>query len=199
MNFERENAERLTHTIQEHEVKLEEVERERQYAMDNITRLEELLHKGDMEIAVSQTRIIESEREAEDLRGQMSKIAREHNRLLDERMRDTEDLTQRESSALRRAEEAVKQKAENDVKLLSMEGEKRLWKDELERLKRQVHDLQQESADKEVKILQLSKARAQDKEDKEGLNIALDSKQQELELVSFTTIWLICINPFYYS
>ncbi|CEL60094.1 hypothetical protein RSOLAG1IB_12305 [Rhizoctonia solani AG-1 IB] len=40
-----------------------------------------------------------------------------------------------------------------------------------------------ESADKEVRIVQLSKARAQDLEDKEGLNVALQSKQQELELI----------------
>jgi len=43
--------------------------------------------------------------------------------------------------------------------------------------------LQQESADKEVKIVQLGKQRSQDKEDLQGLNIALDSKQQELELL----------------
>jgi chromosome segregation ATPase len=56
-------------------------------------------------------------------------------------------------------------------------------KDEVERLRRQVQMLQQESADKEVKIVQLNKQRGQDKEDLHGLNIALDSKQQELELV----------------
>ena len=57
---------------------------------------------------------------------------------------------------------------------------------ELEKLRRQVHDLKQESADKEVKIVQLTKSRNQDKEDMQGLNIALDSKQQELELVSIS-------------
>jgi predicted nuclease with TOPRIM domain len=56
--------------------------------------------------------------------------------------------------------------------------------DELEHLRRQVHELQKESADKEVRIAQLSKQRMQDREDLEGLNLALDSKQQELELVS---------------
>jgi len=55
--------------------------------------------------------------------------------------------------------------------------------EELERLRRQVHDLQQESADKEVRLTQFGKWRDQDKEDIKGLNIALDSKQQELELL----------------
>ncbi|KAJ7871508.1 hypothetical protein B0H14DRAFT_2724449 [Mycena olivaceomarginata] len=54
---------------------------------------------------------------------------------------------------------------------------------EVERLKGQTRELQQESADKEVHILQITKQRAQDKQDLEGLNIALDSKQQELELL----------------
>ncbi|KAF8485485.1 hypothetical protein JB92DRAFT_3027016, partial [Gautieria morchelliformis] len=80
-------------------------------------------------------------------------------------------------------DEREKSKAEDDVALGSVKERVATLTDEIGRLKRQVHDLQQESADKEVKLLQLNKARAQDKEDKEGLNIALDSKQQELELL----------------
>lgn len=56
-------------------------------------------------------------------------------------------------------------------------------KAEVERLTSQTRELQQESADKEVCIVQITKQRAQDKQDLEGMNIALDSKQQELELV----------------
>ncbi|KAJ7870167.1 hypothetical protein B0H14DRAFT_3576021 [Mycena olivaceomarginata] len=55
--------------------------------------------------------------------------------------------------------------------------------DEIGRLRRQIHELNQQSADKEVKIVQITKQRAQDKQDLQGLNIALDSKQQELELL----------------
>jgi hypothetical protein len=55
--------------------------------------------------------------------------------------------------------------------------------EEVGKLRRQVHELQQESATKEVTVTQLNKWREQDKEDIKGLNIALDSKQQELELV----------------
>ncbi|KAF7311651.1 hypothetical protein MKEN_01068500 [Mycena kentingensis (nom. inval.)] len=54
---------------------------------------------------------------------------------------------------------------------------------EVARLKQQVQDLQQDSADKEVQMLQINKERAQDKQDLEQLNIALDAKQQELELL----------------
>ncbi|KAK7023874.1 hypothetical protein R3P38DRAFT_2627167 [Favolaschia claudopus] len=54
---------------------------------------------------------------------------------------------------------------------------------DVDRLKSQNRDLQQESADKEVQIVHITKQRSQDKLDLEGLNIALDSKQQELELL----------------
>lgn len=37
--------------------------------------------------------------------------------------------------------------------------------------------------DKEARIVQLNKASAQDVDNQDGLNIALDLKQQELELV----------------
>ncbi|KAJ7886422.1 hypothetical protein B0H14DRAFT_3730664 [Mycena olivaceomarginata] len=65
--------------------------------------------------------------------------------------------------------------------------------DEIERLRGQIHELQQESADKEVNIVQITKQRAQDKEDLKGLNIALDSKRQELELVRIFFLAYTCL------
>jgi hypothetical protein len=56
--------------------------------------------------------------------------------------------------------------------------------DEVAKLRRTVHEMQQTSAAREVTIVQLRKERERDREDVNGLNIALDSKQQELELVS---------------
>ena len=55
---------------------------------------------------------------------------------------------------------------------------------ELEKLRLSVRDLQSESANREVHITQMEKQRNTDREDLRDLNIALDSKQQELELVS---------------
>ncbi|QRV91954.1 hypothetical protein RhiJN_19972 [Ceratobasidium sp. AG-Ba] len=55
--------------------------------------------------------------------------------------------------------------------------------DDTARLQRRVNELKAESADKEVKIVQLNKARALEAEDREALNVALQSKQQELELI----------------
>jgi chromosome segregation ATPase len=73
------------------------------------------------------------------------------------------------------AEEQVRQSAQKIVGL----------QEELDRLRRQIQDLQQQSADNEVKRVQMSKQREKDMEDISGLNMALDSKQQELELVGF--------------
>lgn len=56
--------------------------------------------------------------------------------------------------------------------------------DEVAKLRRTVHEMQQTSAARDVTIVQLRKERERDREDVNGLNIALDSKQQELELVS---------------
>ncbi|KAF8583400.1 hypothetical protein K439DRAFT_1412137 [Ramaria rubella] len=183
VNFEREHAEQLTKTLQEHEVKLSELEQEHRYAVDNVARLEDLLSKRDTEIVEAQSRILEREKEAEQLRAQMSKMQREQGRFIDEHCRHLDEVSHREEAARKELQEAVKQKAEDDVAMGSMQERLTIHTDEVDRLRRHVHDLQQESADKEVKLLQLTRARAQDKEDKEGLNIALDSKQQELELL----------------
>jgi peptidoglycan hydrolase CwlO-like protein len=48
---------------------------------------------------------------------------------------------------------------------------------ELEKLGKQVRDLQAESADKEAHIVQIEKQRERDGEDLQGLNIAKDPEQ----------------------
>lgn len=57
---------------------------------------------------------------------------------------------------------------------------------EISRLRVHIQQLQKDSAVMEVTIVQLNKQLDQDKEDIGGLNIALESKQQELELVRIT-------------
>jgi chromosome segregation ATPase len=67
------------------------------------------------------------------------------------------------------------------------ETERDDFSSEIVRLRVHIQQLQKDSAVMEVTIVQLNKQLDQDKEDINGLNIALESKQQELELV--------CINP----
>ena len=49
----------------------------------------------------------------------------------------------------------------------------------------EIHRLRSESASKDLEIVNLERRKVELKEDREMLNIALDSKQQELELVRF--------------
>lgn len=98
--------------------------------------------------------------------------------------RALEDAAGMEDQTQAQLEELVRQKAEADIEIQTTRERVSALKEEVERLRRQVHELQQESADKEVKLVQVTKQRSQDKEDLQGLNIALDAKQQELELVS---------------
>ena len=116
-------------------------------------------------------------------------MKREHARIVNEQSRTLQDVVAREVEARAAMEAMVREKAENEVQAASLKERVSALTAEVERLRRQVHELQQESADKEVKLVQLQKQRSQDKEDINGLNIALDSKQQELELVSIHVLW----------
>ena len=67
-----------------------------------------------------------------------------------------------------------------------IETERDNFSSEISRLRVHIQQLQKDSAVMEVTIVQLNKQLDQDKEDINGLNIALESKQQELELVRIT-------------
>ncbi|KAJ7602487.1 hypothetical protein DFH06DRAFT_1488666 [Mycena polygramma] len=157
------HVEALKQTLQAREDRIVELGQERQYALDNVSRLEENIRRRDAEAAEYSQRTLQREEEAEALREQISRMKREHAGAL-------EAVAAAQSAEAEEQTRAAKERA-GDLK------------DEIERLRRQIHELQQESADKEVKIVQITKQRAQDKEDLQGLNIALDSKQQELELL----------------
>ncbi|KAF8500711.1 hypothetical protein BU17DRAFT_102387 [Hysterangium stoloniferum] len=165
VNFERERAERLTQSLQERGMKLHELEQERQCALDDVARLKELLHARDGDDTQMHQRIMERKHEAEDLRAQMNKMTREHCRLMEDQAGDLHEYARREDAANTELEDALRQKAEANVTLGLMGKQFGLFTTEVERLRRQVHDLQQESADKEIKLLQLHRARAKDKED----------------------------------
>ncbi|KAJ7153555.1 hypothetical protein C8R43DRAFT_1106769 [Mycena crocata] len=155
-------TETLKQTLKAREDRIVELEQERQYALDNVSRLEENIRRRDAETAEYSQRTLQREAETEALREQLSRIKREHAGALEAALAaQTAEAEQQNRAAKERV---------GDLK------------DEIERLRRQIHELQQESADKEVKIVQITKQRAQDKQDLQGLNIALDSKQQELEL-----------------
>ncbi|KAF8747106.1 hypothetical protein RHS01_11444 [Rhizoctonia solani] len=137
--------------------RLEDLDREHQSSLDTIRRLERIVQARNTELAQTEESIRTQALEAEQLRS--------HRRELERIKVQRDDALQAESQLRKQLDDAQK--------LL----------DESTRTQRRVSELMTESADKEVRIVQLSKARAQDLEDKEGLNVALQSKQQELELI----------------
>jgi chromosome segregation ATPase len=98
------------------------------------------------------------------------------------------DLTTRAESAQAELGAAVQGKDDADAAAGSLRERVGSLEADLEKLTKQVRDLQTESANREVHIAQMEKQRERDREDLQGLNIALDSKQQELELVSLTSV-----------
>jgi len=113
----------------------------------------------------------------------IGRLEKERGREVDEQSRELSELVVRESESRRQLESLVSEKAESEILVNTLQNRVASLDEEVGRLRRQVHELQQESATKEVTVTQLNRWREQDKEDIKGLNIALDSKQQELELV----------------
>lgn len=114
----------------------------------------------------------------------MSTLKREYQRHLSEQTRALEDATGQRDQTQEQMDKIVRDKAAVDIELKAWKERATILMEDAERMRRQNHSLLQESADKEMKITQANKQHAQDKEDIYGLNVALDSKQQELELVS---------------
>jgi chlorite dismutase len=114
----------------------------------------------------------------------MSRFKREQERILSERARLLNDALRGKEIMERNLEEVVRSKVDVDLELkTSKEREGRLV-GEVEDLKREMKAVKMDSADKEVRIVQIMKRSEREREDLMGLEIALESKQQELELVS---------------
>ena len=190
MQSEQEHSEELESALHEREDRITQLTQERQYALESVTRLESNLRERDAGDAGLSKRILHVETEAESLREELSRVKREHARTLDLQARELEDARSRETVARAHMEAVLKEKAEGDVYGSRVQDRTGTLESDLEKLRRQIHDLQHESADKDMRIIQLMKHRTQDKDDMDNLNIALDSKQQELEMVRppFTAI-----------
>ena len=157
------------------------LDQERQLAIDRVSLLQE---QRDAELAQYRQQIAAQEADAEALREQMNNMEHEHARVVEEQRRALEKASGDEGDVKKQAEALMRARAEANAESATLKERVNALKEEVERLRRHVQTLQQESADKEVKIVQLTKQRGQDNEDLHSLNIALDSKQQELELVS---------------
>jgi chromosome segregation ATPase len=180
---ERERSEGLNSTIRECEDRIAQLEEERQLTAENVNRLEDDLLRRDEEISRYSQQLREQELEAENLHEEIEKLEHDYERVVNEHSLTLKEASGSESETRRQLQDLVRQKAGVDEELKSTKERNESLKNEMERLRNHVHDLQQESADKEVRIVQLEKQHGQDKEDIQGLNMALDAKQQEVALV----------------
>ncbi|KAG6836493.1 hypothetical protein H0H93_007522 [Arthromyces matolae] len=180
---EREHSDNLTRALQEHEDHISQLAEERQFAQDDVARLEEKVRQRAEEEENSSQLVRQRDAEVEQLREEMSNLRREHTHAIDELNRALEEASSQQAAARTQVETLVRQQATFDVETKSSVDKINALKEEIERQRRRIQTLQQESADKEVKLAQLTKQHQRDKEDLEGMNTALDSKQMELELI----------------
>ncbi|KAG6816044.1 hypothetical protein H0H87_009005 [Tephrocybe sp. NHM501043] len=180
---EREHSEGLARTLQEYENRISQLDQERQFSQENVGRLEEKLRQRDEEDTGYSEQAMQREAEVEELREEMTKLCQEHTHATDELERALQDVSTREGEARAQLENLVRQQVTVDIEMKTSLDKVAALKEEVERQRRKIQVLQQESADKEVKLVQLNKQHQRDKEDLEGMNTALDSKQMELELI----------------
>jgi len=160
------------------------LEQELKFAQDNVTRLETHFGQRDVDIEELAQRVVRSEDEVVGLRDELSRLRRAGDHDAQEQRRTIIELTERDAVARKQAEDAIREKAVLQIAHDMLEERVKSLDADVDRLRRQVHGLQQESASKEVKIAALHKERELLASDRDGLNLALESKQQELELVS---------------
>lgn len=169
--------------MKESEIRIAELELERQYSLSEISRLESNVKQCDTDVGTYSSRVVDLEKEIETLRERLSNINRDHARVMNEQERALQAATEHDGETTEQMKDLLKRQGEQNAELRMNKDKVNNLQAELDRLRRQVHTLQQESADKEVKIVQLSKQHDHAKEDLMQMNMALDSKQQELELV----------------
>ncbi|KAJ3843306.1 hypothetical protein EV361DRAFT_804262 [Lentinula raphanica] len=156
---------------------------ERQYSLNEISRLESNIEQRDSDVEKYSARVVDLEKDIETLRERLSSINREHDRVISERERALQVATEHDKETTEQMKDLLERQGEQNAELRMTKDQVNSLQAEVDRLRRQVHVLQQESADKEVKIVQLSKQHDNAKEDLIQMNMALDSKQQELELL----------------
>ncbi|KAG2113690.1 hypothetical protein DEU56DRAFT_934066 [Suillus clintonianus] len=173
----------LLRTTEEHETHITSLTAELTFAHENISRLETNIKERDDSISNLTTTLLSHRDEAESLREELATLKVEHSRAFSSQTRTLQDLQAQEKDLRSQLEVALRERAESDIMLVNSKERVGSLMDDVARLRRTAHEMQQSSAAREVTIVQLRKERERDREDVNGLNIALDSKQQSLELI----------------
>jgi polyhydroxyalkanoate synthesis regulator phasin len=150
--------------------------------LENISRLGAQVSQRDAEIAGLSLRADQLGRDNEELCGAIGRLEKDRGREVDEQSREVSELVTCEAESHRRLESLVSEKVEFDILASILQSRVASLDEEIGNFRQQVHDLQQESATREVTDPAEQVERAGPGR-RQGLVIALDLKQQELELV----------------
>ena len=104
--------------------------------------------------------------------------------MLSDHTRSLSDNETRELNIRQQLEDTVRKETEARLEAKDLTERMENYEKTIEQQRREIHKLQKQSADNEVTIMEIKRKHKQDRETIDGLNLALDSKQQELELVS---------------
>ncbi|CCA66473.1 hypothetical protein PIIN_00158 [Serendipita indica DSM 11827] len=162
---------------------LEQIKQEQAFTTENVERLQHLLKERDREIEDIEKARQQHFTEMDSLRGRVTSADKEHARQLAERARRIHDLETELRNQMERSTQIMNETADRDVYLGALEERANGRLEENERMRRRVHELEQESAAKEMRLVELRRDNDRIRDDNANLNIALDSKQQELELI----------------
>lgn len=183
LRAEQEHADEVGRALQDREDRIVTLQQELKFATDNVIRLEQHVKQRDVEVEELAHQIVARDNEIYDLQDQLKDIRRSQSHEVDSQLRTIAELTRQEKEAREQLEEAIKERAELHVQAATSGERAKGLEGEVEKLRKQIGLLKSESADKEMKIVQMKRDNEKLVEDNSGLNIALSSKQQELELV----------------
>ncbi|KZT53167.1 hypothetical protein CALCODRAFT_501376 [Calocera cornea HHB12733] len=183
--FEAEQQEhhRVRHAFEELQDESQAVFQEREEATEAKERLESLVREQDNDLASTTMRIMEGEKEIDTLRGEMAQLKRDYERQLASQARKIDEAMHRAEEAEQAKNEMIRRTAMEDVNNDGWKSKVQVLKDENDKMRKEVHDLQMHMRDKELEVERLKKSRQDIKDDKDGLNLALEAKQQELDLL----------------
>ena len=174
-----------------------------QYLEDQLAQADEDHENAKLAIKEMSARAEQAGRRAADEREKHEQeldAARERFGVLDEeldRVKEENLSLSSETKVLQAKLERVASAATHSTEdVSSLQSQLEAMAADTERLKNVVQNLRQDNSTKDIQIGKLQRARAQLKEDKEMLNIALESKQQEVGLVSgFACCSELCMRP----
>lgn len=179
LNAERGNADDAIRSFQSLETRTSTLEQERDFATADVKRLEGLLRERSEEISELKGKLGAKDDLLDSLQDDLSALRREYSRITSDSKRTSSEV----EDARSRMEEALRARAQKEAEAQLASTRVKELEADVEKLRRQVHVLKQDSADTEMKMVHLQKQLEQTNEDKHGLNLALDLKQEELQAV----------------